>query len=205
MKKIILLALVLPLACNIRRRNCPVYAADILRRYPKKVYVVRQDGNRIIGISDYGRDKTKSGAYYFFPDGKLQYYRFFETDSAYDYEEEYNEEGQIIKTLDNPLVDTRIREVNMDSANIGYCLFSLNKDYSNVKLTLSNGLEFHPDLKDDTTFSNMKWFSISLNTKNLSRFKIFFSCNYENTCTSQKFLIRDTLPLVKNPKLNLDE
>ena len=166
--------------------------------------MICQDKDRILGIEDYVRDKTKAGAYYFFPDGKLQFYKFFETDSAYDYMEEYNERGQLVRVLDNPLVDVSIREVNADSAIIGYYLFSLNKNYRNATVTISNGLVFTPDLKDDTSYSNMKSFSISLSTKNLSRFRIIFSCNYENTCTFQKHSIEDTLPLIKNPRLNQD-
>lgn len=204
-KNIFYLSFLLLCACNIKKQNCAVYAIDILRDNPKKVYVIRKDKDRILGIEDYGRDKTKAGAYYFFPDGKLQCYKFFETDSAYDYMEEYNEQGQLVRVLDNPLVDVRIREVNADSAIIGYYLFSLNKNYRDAKVVVNNGLAFNPDLEDDTSYSNMKSFSISLNTKNLTRFKIIFSCNYENACTLKKHGIKDTLRLVKNPKLNEDE
>lgn len=205
MKRTIILALVTLVACKSRRQNFTVYATDILRSNPKKVYIIRRDKNKILGIEDYGRDKTKAGAYYFFPDGKLQYYRFFETDSAYDYQEEYNEEGELVKTIDNPLVDVRLREVNIDSAIIGYYLFSLHKRYRNAKVLISTGQVFNPDLKVDTSYSNMKSFSISLNTRGLSRFGIVFSCDYENTCTLQKYNIQDTLRLIKNPRLNEDE
>jgi hypothetical protein len=168
------------------------------------VYVLRRDKKSILGIEDYGRDKIKAGAYYFFPDGKLQYYRFFETDSAYDYEEEYNEEGELINSTGNPLVDVRIREVGMDSAIVGYFLFSMNKNYRNAKVMITNGRVLYPNLVDDTAYSNMKSFFLSLNTKNLSRFKIIFSCEYENPCTSETHSIVDTLPLIKNPRLNRD-
>jgi hypothetical protein len=204
MKRIIFLALMLSFARKSRRQNCTVFATDILRDYPKKVYIIHGDKNRILGVEDYGRDKTKAGAYYFFPDGKLQYYRFFETDSAYDYEEEYNEEGELINKVDNPLVDIRIREVNNDSAIVGYFLFSMNKNYRNAKVKTTNGLVIYPNLTDDTSYSNMKSFFISLNTRNLSRFKIIFSCNYENPCTLEMQSLADTLPLIKNPRLNRD-
>ena len=69
MKRIIILALVMLMACKSRRHNCTVYASDILRNYPKKVYIIRQDKNKILGVEDYGHDKTKAGAYYFFRTG----------------------------------------------------------------------------------------------------------------------------------------
>jgi hypothetical protein len=205
MKRVFFLALITSLACKSRRQNCIVYATDILRHYPKKVYVLRRDKDRILGIEDYGRDKTKSGAYYFFPDGKLEYYRFFETDSVYDYEEEYNDKGDLINSGENPLVDIRITEVNVDSAVVGYCLFSMNRHFRNAKVMITNGLVLYPSLTDDTSYSNMKSFSVSLNTKNLSRFNLIFSCNYENSCTIETRSMTDTLRLIKNPRLNRDE
>ena len=205
MKNICYLVLLLLFSCKRGALNCRIYAADILRDSPKKVYIAYRDKGTILGISDYGRDKTKRGAYYFSPDGKLQYYRFFETDSAYDYEEKYDSMGQLVKIIGRPLVDVRVREVNIDSAIVGYYLFSLHKRYRNVKVLISTGQVFNPDPKDDTSYSNMKSFSISLNTRDLSRFGIAFSCDYENTCTLQKYSIRDTLRLIKNPRLNEDE
>lgn len=205
MKKIRYLFLLILFSCNLRRSNCRIYAADILRSNPKKVYITYHKKDTILGISDYGRDKTKAGAYYFYPDGELESYKFFETDSAYDYDEEYDQTGQLVKTTGRPLVDVRIREVNIDSAIIGYYLFSLHKRYRNAKVLISTGQVFNPDLRDDTSYSNMKSFSISLNTRDLSRFGIVFSCDYENTCTLQKYSIQDTLRLIKNPRLNEDE
>lgn len=205
MKKIRYLFLLLLFSCNHRTPNCRIYAADIIRSNPKKVYIAYRKKDTILGISDYGRQKTKNGAYYFFPTGELKSYKFFETDSGYDYAEEYDQMGQLVKTTGHPLVDVDIREVNIDSAIVGYYLFSLHKRYRNAKVLISTGQVFNPDLKDDTSYSNMKSFSISLNTRDLSRFGIVFSCDYENTCTLQKYSIQDTLRLIKNPKLNEDD
>jgi hypothetical protein len=205
MKNICYLVLLLLFSCNREAPNCRIYATDILKGNPKKVYVAYRKKDTILGISDYGRDKTKAGAYYFFPNGELESYKFFETDSAYDYEEKYDSMGQLVKTIGRPLVDVRVREVNIDSAIVGYYLFSLHKRYRNVKVLISTGQVFFPALKDDTSYSNMKSFSINLSTRNLTRFGIAFSCDYENTCTLQKYSIQDTLRLIKNPRLNADE
>lgn len=197
-----LLLLLLP-SCNLVPSNCKVYASDILRHNHKKVYIAYHDKDVILGISDYGRDKTKRGAYYFFPSGALQYYRFFETDSAYDYEEEYDQTGKLVKMTDQPMVDVRIREVNKDSAIFECYLFALHKRYGDFKVSTSYGLSFDKALSDDTIYSNMKITSIAISTKNQPRFKVFFSCDYVNECTAQKMSMKDTLSLIKNPRLNM--
>jgi hypothetical protein len=168
------------------------------------VYIAYHEKDVILGISDYGKGKSKRGAYYFFPNGTLQFYRFFETDSAYDYEEEYDKTGQLVKMTDNPLVDVSIREVNKDSAIFECYLFALHKNYGNFKMSTSYNLSFDQVLNDDTTYSNMKATSIGISTKNRIRFKVFFSCDYVNECTAQKVKIKDTLSLIKNPRLNIE-
>jgi len=199
-----LLLLLLP-SCNQMPSNCKVYAIDILRLNPKKVYIANRNKNVILGISDYGRDKTKAGAYYFFPNGVLQYYRFFETDSAYDYEEEYDQAGKLVKMTDQPLVDVRVREVNRDSAIFECYLFALHKSYGNFKVSTNYDLSFDKALNDDTTYSNMKVTSIGISTKGQIRFKVFIFCDYVNECTGQKMRIKDTLSLIKNPRLNRED
>ena len=86
MKKIRCLFLLLLFSCKRGAPNCRIYVADILKDNPRKVYVAYRKKDTILGISDYGRDKTKRGAYYFSAGGELESYKFFETDSAYDYD-----------------------------------------------------------------------------------------------------------------------
>ena len=204
MKKVIL-PLLLLFACNYRRSNCKVYASEILKKYSTKVYIAYHEGNKVLGISDYGIGKSKGGAYYFSPNGTLKYYKFFRTDSAYNYDEEYDAGGKFVKAIGQPLVDETIREVNKDSTILIFYLFALHKDYKNPKVSIGNNSVFDVELKDDTSYSNMKAVSVGFSTRDLNRFKVFFSCDYVNECTSQKGSVYDTLPFIKNPRLNLEE
>lgn len=192
-------------SCNFKKSDCQVYADDILKSNHGKVYVADREKGTILGISDYERDKEKSGVYYFFPNGRLKSYKFFETDSAYDYSEDYDQDGQLINMTGRPLVDVAIREVDGDSAVISYHLFSLNKTFENARLTVNTNTPVNVRLTDDTLYSNMKRTSIGINTKKLIRFRVYFSCDYLINCTAKKLRLDDTLSLVKNPRLNLEQ
>ena len=204
MKKEIFLPLLLLLACNYKGSNCKIYANELLKKYPQKVYIAYHEGNKILGISDYGIDNG-GGAYYFYPTGQLKYYKFFHSDSAYNYSEEYDANGKFVKAVGQPLVDESTREVNKDSAILKFYLFALHKTYYSLKISLDNNSNFDVELKDDTSYSNMKVASVGFSTKNLSHFKVLFSCSYVNECNSKKGIVHDALSFVKNPRLNLEE
>jgi hypothetical protein len=202
MKKSYFLIVFLFAACKYAKPDCEIIANELLKNDHDKVHMVLSERNRILGIAD-NRYDNKGGAYYFYENGKLKSYKFFQTDSAYNYAEEYDENGLLTRVIGKPLIDTRIREVNIDSALITYCLFSLHKEYQNVKVSASNALNSTIDLKNDTFYSNVKIGSFGMNTKGLRDFKIYFSCEYNNKCTPKSGTIADTLSFVKNPGLNL--
>lgn len=194
-------------ACKSKKLDCVTMAEEILKSNHGKVHIGRLEKNKILGIADNGsyKDNDRGGAYYFYPNGQLESYKFFQTDSIYSYEESYDQNGQLIKTTGSPLVDERIREVNADSAFFSFCFFSLHKVYKNFRVSTSNNLRFKLDLKDDALCSNIKVASLGMNTKGLNEFKIFFYAEYINECTMIKGIVTDTLSFVKNPRLNLQE
>ncbi len=201
----LLLLLFLFFSCKDRNPNCKLYADELLKIYPTKVYIAYRDKGKVLGISDYGKEKTKGGAYYFFPSGMLKYYKFFKADSAYNYDEEYDDLGKLIKTIGQPLVDMDITEVNKDSLVLCYYLFSLHKSFDNAKISINNAFTFDAKIIKDTSYSNMELAFVGINHKRLAHFKVDFSCRCLNECTSQTSNIYDSLSFIKNPRLNLEE
>jgi len=194
-------------ACKNKGCDCGIMADDLLKKNHGKVHIGYQEKNKILGISDNGPDKhnAKGGAYYFYPNGQLKSYKFFQSDSVYSYEEKYDQSGQLLKTTGNPLVDESIREVTKDSAFFNFSFFSLHKTYENIGASTSTNLKFHLVLKEDSFWSNIKIASFGMSTKGLDEFKIYFSGEYENECTATNGILTDTLSFVKNPRLNLVE
>jgi hypothetical protein len=205
MRKLNLLLVLFLGGCNSEPSGCKIYASDILNKYSSIVYVVTRKKNNILGIADYGRGKLRGGAYYFYPDGMLRYYKFFQKDSAYNYDEEYNEKGEFVKSVGRPLVDEEIKEITKDSVFITFYFFALHKVYQAPRISFNNNLAPAIALNTDTTFSNMKSVSIGINHKNLHHFKVILSCDYLNECTLKESPIYDTLSFIKNPELNLEE
>lgn len=156
MKKWFVLFILLCYGCKNVTHKCIIKAQDLLKSDYKKVHPIYSGKNNLVGISDNGYDGGKGGAYYFYPDGKLQFYRFFQTDSAYNFQEKYDRTGNVLKTIGSPFVDARIREVNLDSAFFVLCFFSLHRTYQKILVTTSTHLKFSLGLEKDTIYSNMQ-------------------------------------------------
>jgi hypothetical protein len=203
MKRSYILIVFIFTACKNLKSDCSLTAEELLQGNRGKVHVIRDKNKKIIGISDTGLDGVKVGAYYFYPNGELNSYKFFQTDSAYNYDELYDKSGQIARIVGKPLVNTEIREVNIDSTFITFYFFSLHKVYKTMEIVTTTNLKSAIKLIDDTLYSNMKVATFGMNTKGLVKFKIYSSCEYVNECTLRSEIIRDTLSLIKNPRLNL--
>jgi hypothetical protein len=198
----LLFALLLMQGCKPKKVGCTFSSDELLRNNANKVFIPDKIKGHIMEINDKGVDSIKGGVYFFYENGRLKGYNFFENMQAYTYNEQYDETGQLIKIIGKPLVDTKIREVNADSAFIRLYFFSLQKTYKKLSVSINDTLKLYLDLKNDTLYSNMKIASFGLNTKGLSQIEIHFSVDYKNECTNQNEIVRDTLSLIKNPKLN---
>lgn len=207
MKIYYLLILSFALACKGKRTDCRITAEEVMKNNPGKVHAGWLVKGKILGISDNGteRDDGRRSVYYFFPNGQLESYKYFQSDSVYTYEEKYDQNGQLAKIIGKPLVNRDIREVNRDSARFRFSLFSLHKTYKNIKAITSYNENLDLDLKEDKFCTNVKSAIFAMSTKGLTAFKIYFSAEFENECTGKSGVLADTISLVKNPRLNLVE
>jgi hypothetical protein len=187
--------------CHYKNSNCILSAKELLKEDSNKLYVAFKLKNVILGISDIGQDSIRKGAYYFNKDGNLMSYKFFKTENAYSYSEEYDKDG-VIKSVEGKLiVDKRIKEVNLDSAFVKLYLFSLNRTYRRISVKINNGKDFNLSYKDDSIFSNMKVSSFGFKTTGLTRIDIYFNIQYDEDCVGKTNIFLDTLSILKNPHL----
>ena len=190
--------------CKSRINNCIVKVNVFLKRNANKVYVIDEFGKNKLIIRDKGIDSVKGGEY-LFDNGVLKSYKFFQTMNAYTYNEEYDDNGRSFRTEGEPLVDTKIREVNKDSAFFSFSFFSLNKTYRTLFITNNSGDKFSLQLKDDSLYSNMYIGSFGLSTRGLSRFSLYLGVEYSDNCESDVKFLKDTVFLVKDSILNFEK
>ena len=202
MKNASFVFLIILMGCNSKKKDCLVTASEILNNNLDKVHAVYSEKHMILGISDNVNNSSKGGAYYFYNSGALQSYKFFQTDSAYSYNEEHDETGRLIKQDGSPIVDESIREVNVDSAVVKISLFALRRTYEELSVTIDNNNPFYSKLADDSLRSNLKMTSFGFNTKGLKDIKVFLSIQCINECSGKKEIFKDTISMIKNPRLN---
>ena len=185
-------------ANNNTNTDCTITGDKVFEGNKNKLFIVDS-----LTIRDKGLDSIKGGEYTLYKNNNLKSYKFFGSLNAYTYNEEYAENGNLIKVEGHPLVLKKIREVNADSAVFGFYFFALNKLYTNIVASTSNCLKFKPLPISDSLYSNMIFVAFSMSTKNLSKFTIYIQTDYHNFCNAKRELFTDTINLIKNPILNI--
>jgi len=204
MRIFILVLLFFVWGCAKKKSVCRLSPELLLNSEGNKVYVAAlYPDKHVLGISDSNSvKKAKGGAYYFYENGGLESYKFFQSENTYVYSEDYDEQGNLLNGKGKILVDKKIREVNRDSAIIRVYFFSLFKSLKNLNVKLNNNPEMLLAVSKDTIYSNMKTASLAINTNGLRFINLFFSGEYTDLCTSSNRVFFDTLNLIKNPMLN---
>jgi hypothetical protein len=199
------LLLLLLTNCN-SNKNCTITISELIKTNNNKLFVIEDESNKsIFTLRDKGNDSLKGGEYSFNEKKILKSYKFFKTKNAYSYNEEFDSDGNLIKTEGRPLVDKKIREVNKDSAIFYFYFFSLNKEYNGINISLNNeNIWQNVSPHKDTLYSNMSVVSLKMNTRNLKQFKIYLHVTYYDACKSKIEEFADSILLIKTPYLNLD-
>ena len=123
--------------------------------------------------------------------------------NGYTYSEEYDTYGRITKTEGIPLVLRNIKDVSPDSAYIDLFLFSLNRVYTNVIVSIQQVTKFKVEPLPDSLYSNMMKASFGINTKGSNEMKIVIITEYHIFCESSKRSFTDTIHLSTKPTLNI--
>ena len=194
-------------SCVGKKRDCHnISSKEILSKYPNRVFLPKGGikGDTVIQILDKGTDSAKGGMYSFNKYSCLRKYIFFQNLRAYTYREDYNERGEIIKTVGKVFVNDDITVIHDDSLFIKVYLFGLKKDYQYLTIKINDGHERKLDIDNDTLYTNMKIATFGVNTDNLKKVVIYLSTQYEDERSLRVRNEQDTLSFIKNPKLNLD-
>ena len=181
-------------------RICVTNISELLKSNPDQVFIsdsLSSDGSE---IRDKDFKSNMSGVYTFYSNGNLKSYRFFANQNAYTYDEEYDINGNLIKVEGNPLVNTKIKEVNRDSITFNCYFFAMNKIYQNLEILINSNNRQMVELMPDTLYSNMKSVHWGFNTKESSKILVCISYNLRNSCTGKTEMLHDTISLVKTEK-----
>jgi hypothetical protein len=197
MKGITALFLLFLSSCyNNASTNCIESISQLLKMDSNNTFISKDFTLDSPVIKDRGKNGL-AGEYSFFKNGNLKSYKFFASLTAYTYNEEYDVKGQLLRTDGIPLVKTIVREVNKDSVLLIWYLFSLNKTYQEMDANTKEKMNYQIELKEDTTFSNMKRASFGFSLKDFSEFEIYIHTKYRQTCNDSIKQVYDTLSLIK--------
>jgi hypothetical protein len=192
------IALLFLLGCSERKPSC-INPDLILETSSEKVFIADSTQSKIFSIRDKGIDTFKGGQYFFYANGCLQSYKFFQTSQAYTYNEEYSNNGSLIRIEGSPLVERKIHQLNKDSLIIDLLFFELNKTYSNIKVRTSKGnSENRIELKDDELYSNMKRAAFGLNVSNVKEIQVYITGSWRDKSSKKENSISDTISLFKD-------
>ncbi len=201
MKNIIFLLLVILFGCKRSNLNCILTNEQIVNQQSKKIVTIPNDSaNLPDDLGDRGLDSlTRIGYYTFYKNKNLKSYRFFATNDAYTYNEEYDIDGNLKKTEGGPLVFTNIKEIGKDSAFFQLYFSRLNRVFDDsVLISMDNRNIFKVNLIDDSLRSYISISSFGINTKGFKKFKVYISTNYVNSCNYKKNTLLDTLAFTKD-------
>jgi hypothetical protein len=195
------------LGCVQKKPDCHnISSGDVLSKYYNRVFIPKggTKGNTIVQIIDKGIDSIKGGAYAFNNSSCLRKYVFFQNLHAYTYREDYNEKGEIIKTVGKVFVNDDIMAIHDDSVFAKIYLFGLKKNYQYLTMKINDGDEIKLDIGDDSLYTNMKIATFGINVDSLKKIVVCLSVRYKDERSLQVRNEYDTLSFVRNPKLSLD-
>ncbi len=198
MNRLSVLLVLFIVGCTNKKTNCTITADELFEQQGNKKLTIFSIKDRINKVINNGFDST-NGVYSFYKNGHLQHYRFFANSEAYTYSEEYNEDGQLIKTEGNPLVYNSTELKTKDSIIFELYFLDLQKQYGTVKVTTNANQSLNLILKDDSVFTNMKYGSFGINRKGFDHIRIYINTEYQSRCDSKMHALSDTIALGYTP------
>ena len=183
-----------PLQKNKDNPNCGISITQLLKADSNRLEVNDRANGVITQLVDKSNDSVTFGVYYFYPDGKLQSYKFFASSTKYQYNEEYDSKsGNITLIEGSPLLLHLFRKI--DNSNVRFTFFfsSLNKEYKNINIKTNTGVEFDAELLPNAVFTNIKSVSFNLPVvKTFNNVEIYTNCEITNTCLNKQSILKDT-------------
>lgn len=174
--------------------DCEITLSQLLKNDSSRLQVNdRAKDGTITQLVDKTKDSIIVGAYYFYPDGKLQSYKFFASAKTYDYNEEYDSSGNITLIEGSPLVLHSFRQKNDSVVRVTFFFSTLHNEYSNVNIKTNNGFEFTAELIKNPVFTNIKSTTFDLPVvKTFRNTEIYTSCHLINICLNKQWSLKDT-------------
>jgi hypothetical protein len=184
---------------NFKYTNCTITIDELLKNDGNKVGGVDTFSNGTLStFRDKGKDKIRGGYYCFYNNGHLKSYRYFLTSDDYNYNEEYDSLGNIIKVEGQPLTYKYIKLIKNDSVFVMLYFFSMNKEYQTLHVQTDNN-NFDVALEDDTLYSTMKHAAFGFKFNNLKPIRAYLDIAYKDSCNNKSEIIRDTISLAYIP------
>jgi hypothetical protein len=174
--------------------NHTITYSDLLHNDSGKVFITSEDSG-LYEIRDKGLDSITGGYYSFYNNGHLQSYEYFVNMQVYNYDEEYDSLGNLIKTMGEPMTRGIVQRIAKDSINVKLYFFSLNKEYQLLHVKTMNNKTFDIILQDDTLYSNMQYAAFGLNFGSYEKIGIYWNVQYKNMNTDTTKTIVDSIIL----------
>lgn len=196
MNKVFIVLLIFFLTGCIQSDQTCVFTKDeLLKKDGDKVFATKITKSGFSDFRDKGKDSITSGYYCFYNNAHLKSYQYFADMKTYVYSEEYDAKGNLSKIEGTPLVHNFVKLI-ADSLLIKLYFFSLNKHYKKINVITSDNRNLDLKLSDDTLYSNMKIASFAYNGLKEDKDIIsYIDVEYENICTHESRIFRDTIAL----------
>ena len=199
--RIIALILALLSSCspvsNKKKNDCTITVSQLLEKDGNRLEVNdRENGviRQLVDKTDKTNDSVTVGAYYFYPNGILQSYKFFASATKYQYNEEYDSLGNITLIEGSPLLLHIFHNIDSSIVRFTFLFSTLHKEYENINIRTNTGVQFGAYLVKDPVFTNMMSVTFDLPVaKTLKKVEIFTTGELLNTCLDKRWALKDTL------------
>ncbi len=180
-------------------KECAIEIKQLLNKDSNRLEVNYREKGIVTQLVDKTRDSFTFGAYYFYPNGILQSYKFFALPSKYQFNVQYDSVGNIVLMEGSPLVLHMFRIIDSSTVRFTFLFSSLQTAYENVDVRSSTGIHFKPKLFDNAVFTNMKSTTFDLTEgKSSEPIEIFTTCEIINSCLNKTWTLRDTFQYPTN-------
>jgi hypothetical protein len=196
-----LFILFLLVECNAKKNHvekyCIVNKHDLLSKFVNRFYQTNRDN----GVDYEFRDKADSGIrgsyYVFYRNSNLRYYYFFDSTDSYTYSQHYDSTGNYVGSEGVPVVASVATAIGTDSAWFKLYLVGLNLNYDSLVVKTSDGRVLHPQLVNDTLYSNIKSIEFGYgHLKDGQHLKSNFYVFYNIKCSSKKQDFGDSILMI---------
>ena len=192
-RKITLFIMLLIVGCADDKSKCIITNESILAFNKKKLVLVKEKNGLVNDLVDKGRDSaTEVGYYTFYNNGNLKSYRFFVTEKAYVYSEEYDQFGVLQEQKGTPIVYKKTKVSLGDSACFTYYFSTLKREFdSKVEVRVNETPSFYSYLQKDELRSNMNNLFFKVKPKD-TVLNVVIRATYKDNCSKKINQLNDT-------------